>query len=121
VKNLPKNGGFTESCTALERTTNESYKTYSTHTSNKTYRSYFVVGFIGSGWLKLWAGRTASAAWFDDSWQYRKKINIASHTASENNVYVTTPTFDATDTTRFKSGCETLDSRKKMVKSFPTM
>ncbi len=38
-----------------------------------------------------------SAAWFNDSWQYRQAINISSHTALESNVYIgTTITISAT-------------------------
>ena len=34
--------------------------------------------------------RPASAAWFDELWAYRNAIPITSHTAAENNVYVST-------------------------------
>lgn len=53
----------------------------------------------------LTTANKAQAVWFNDNWPYRKQIQIISHTATENNVYVTVPTFDATDTTRFKSNC----------------
>jgi len=49
--------------------------------------------------------RSSVAAWFDDAWTYRKAINIPTHTATENNVYVTVPEFDATDTTKFQVDC----------------
>lgn len=45
------------------------------------------------------------AAWFDTDWSYRKAVNIPSHTTLETNVYVTVPTFDATDTTRYQADC----------------
>ena len=32
--------------------------------------------------------QTAEAAWFNDSWQYRQSINVASHTVGETNVYI---------------------------------
>src|SRR3990172_3678154 len=63
----------------------------------------------------------AAAAWFDDSWEYRKSINIASHTTAENNVYVTVPAFDATDTTRYQSDCGNLrftDAGGKLLQYF---
>lgn len=48
---------------------------------------------------------TSEAAWFDDAWLYRKAIELPSHSANEGNVYVTAPTFDATDATKFQSDC----------------
>ncbi len=45
------------------------------------------------------------AAWFDTDWSYRKPINIPSHTTLETNVYVTVPTFDATDATKYQADC----------------
>ncbi|MFA6250235.1 MAG: DUF2341 domain-containing protein [Candidatus Shapirobacteria bacterium] len=45
-----------------------------------------------------------SASWFNDGWQYRKSINISSHTSAESNVYVTITT-DTSDTSRFQTDC----------------
>jgi hypothetical protein len=36
---------------------------------------------------------------------YRKRINIPSHSTTEDAVYVSVPSFDATDTTKFQSDC----------------
>lgn len=58
--------------------------------------------------LTLFSLRKASstqAAWFDTDWSFRKAINIPSHTTLETNVYVTVPTFDATDTTKYQADC----------------
>src|SRR3989344_9527585 len=70
--------------------------------------------------LRLTATKTA-AGWFDDSWEYRKGVSIASHTSAENNVYVTIPAFDATDTTRYQSDCGNLrftDQNGKLLQYF---
>ena len=59
------------------------------------------------------------AAWMDDSWGYRKAISIPSHTSAENNVYVTVPTFDATDTSRFQADCGDLRFTKQNGELLP--
>lgn len=46
-----------------------------------------------------------SAGWIDPEWQYRSRILISSHSSNENNVYVTIPTFDATDINRYQTDC----------------
>ncbi|KKU82672.1 MAG: hypothetical protein UY11_C0041G0001, partial [Candidatus Amesbacteria bacterium GW2011_GWC2_47_8] len=48
--------------------------------------------------------RPASAAWFDELWAYRNAIPITSHTAAENNVYVST-TLDTSTAGQFQSDC----------------
>lgn len=53
------------------------------------------------------------AEWFDQNWFYRKAIEIPSHTASENNVYVIVPAFDATDTSKFQADCGDLRFTKQ--------
>ena len=45
-----------------------------------------------------------AAAWWDDSWAFRKSIAITAHTATENNVYIST-TIDTSDTTKFQTDC----------------
>ena len=75
---------------------------------------------IGALFLRLTAP-SVQAAWFDDSWEYRKAINIPSHTSLETNVYVTVPAFDATDTTRYQSDCGNLrftDSGGKLLQYY---
>ena len=75
---------------------------------------------MGVMFLRLTAP-SVQAAWFDDSWEYRKAINIPSHTSLETNVYVTVPTFDATDTTRYQSDCGNLrftDSGGKLLQYY---
>ncbi|MDO8429065.1 MAG: DUF2341 domain-containing protein, partial [Candidatus Daviesbacteria bacterium] len=60
--------------------------------TKKTLVSYLIASLIltGSGLLYLFNPFTkdVEAAWFDDSWTYRKVIEIATHTASENTVYI---------------------------------
>lgn len=63
--------------------------------------------------ITLFRPSGSEAAWWNADWLYRKAINIASHTASENNVYVTVPTFDATDTTRYQADCGDLRFTKE--------
>lgn len=62
---------------------------------------------------------STSASWYDDAWTYRKRINIPSHTGSENNVYVTVPSFDATDTSKFQSDCGNLRFTKENGQLLP--
>jgi len=63
--------------------------------------------------------RQTEAAWFDDSWGFRQAIAIPSHTAAENNVYVTVPAFDATDTTKFQADCGDLRFTKQNGELLP--
>jgi hypothetical protein len=46
----------------------------------------------------------AEAAWWNDSWAYRKSIQITNNTTAQTNVYVTV-SLDTSDTTRFKTTC----------------
>lgn len=46
----------------------------------------------------------STSAWFNDQWHYRQRIDISSHTSTENNVYIST-TIDTSDTTKFQSDC----------------
>lgn len=55
--------------------------------------------------ISLLFNTQVEAAWMDTNWSFRKVISIPSHTATENNVYVTVPAFDATDTSRFQPDC----------------
>ena len=55
----------------------------------------------------------------DDSWGYRKAVAIPTHTSAENNVYVTVPTFDATDTTKFQADCGDLRFTKQNGEVLP--
>lgn len=55
----------------------------------------------------------SSAAWYDGSWAYRKRVNIPSHTSLESNVYVSVPSFDATDATKFQTDCGDLRFTKE--------
>ncbi|MDO8429063.1 MAG: DUF2341 domain-containing protein [Candidatus Daviesbacteria bacterium] len=70
--------------------------------TKKTLVSYLIASLIltGSGLLYLFNPFTkdVEAAWFDDSWTYRKAIEIATHTASENTVYINLTGVDDIDT-----------------------
>ncbi|MDP2651906.1 MAG: DUF2341 domain-containing protein, partial [bacterium] len=48
--------------------------------------------------------QTAEAAWWNDSWAYRKSIAITNNTSDETNIYIAL-TLDTSDTTRFKTNC----------------
>jgi len=63
--------------------------------------------------------KTSEAAWFDDSWSFRKAISIPSHSIDESNVYVTAPTFDATDATKFQSDCGDIRFTNQKGESLP--
>mgnify|MGYP001617332601 CR=1 FL=1 len=52
----------------------------------------------------VWRPSSAEAAWFDDSYAYRNAIPISSHTASENNVYITA-TIDTSTSGQFQGDC----------------
>jgi hypothetical protein len=69
--------------------------------------------------ITLKFARPTVAAWWDETWMYRKAINIPSHSTSENNVYVTVPEFDATDTSRFQPDCGDLRFTKENGELLP--
>ncbi len=46
----------------------------------------------------------ASAAWWNDSWLYRKAITVTNNTTAQTNVYIAL-TLDTSDTTRFQATC----------------
>ncbi len=77
-----------------------------------------VVGLF-TAYNSLFHRRAAFAAWFDDNWAYRKAISIPSHTTAEANVYVTVPSFDATDTSRFQADCGDLRFTKQNGETLP--
>jgi len=84
----------------------------------KVAAGFLAVALVGIIVARLLAP-TASAAWWDESWQYRKAIAIPSHTTAENNVYVTVPAFDATDTTKFQADCGDLRFTKQNGELLP--
>ena len=55
----------------------------------------------------------------DDAWGFRKAIGIPSHTTLETNVYITVPTFDATDTSKFQADCGDLRFTKQNGEQLP--
>ncbi len=55
----------------------------------------------------------SQAAWFDANWAYRKRVNIPSHSSLESSVYVSVPSFDATDSTKFQADCGDLRFTKE--------
>jgi len=46
----------------------------------------------------------ASAAWWNDSWLYRKAITVTNNTTAQTNVYIAL-TLDTSDTTKFQATC----------------
>ncbi|MEI7750050.1 MAG: LamG-like jellyroll fold domain-containing protein [Candidatus Moraniibacteriota bacterium] len=46
----------------------------------------------------------ASAAWWNDSWLYRKSITVTNNTTAQTNVYIAF-TLDTSDTTKFQNDC----------------
>jgi len=58
-------------------------------------------------------------AWYNDAWSYRKAVSIPSHTTLETNVYVTVPTFDATDTSKFQVDCGDVRFTKQNGEQLP--
>ncbi|MDP3940909.1 MAG: DUF2341 domain-containing protein [bacterium] len=52
--------------------------------------------------------KIGEAAWFDDTWLYRKAIEITAHTSAEQNVYINltgAAAIDTSDTAKFQSDC----------------
>src|SRR5665647_2440001 len=53
----------------------------------------------------IWLGsKKTEAAWWNDSWAYRKSIAITNNTTEETNVYVSV-TLDTSDTAKFQADC----------------
>lgn len=50
---------------------------------------FLVVAGMGTLLWSKFGTKPVSAAWYDDSWIYRRVIPIATHTAAESNVYIT--------------------------------
>ena len=64
----------------------------------------------------------ASAAWFNDSWAFRKSIAITAHTAAETNVYINLTganDIDTSDTTKFQADCGDLRFTKQNGELLP--
>lgn len=59
-----------------------------------------LVGILLTNWLAV----PAYAAWFDDSFAYRNAVPISSHTAAENNVYISA-TIDTSASGQFQADC----------------
>lgn len=60
-----------------------------------------LITFIG---FFVWRPSPAAAGWFDDNFAYRNAIAISSHTASENNVYISA-TIDTSASGQFQGDC----------------
>ena len=50
----------------------------------------------------------AEAAWWNDNWQYRRRVLVTNNTSAESNVYIAfsgSSTIDTSDTTKFQTDC----------------
>src|SRR3990167_8745383 len=57
----------------------------------------------------LWKPKTPEAAWYHESWTYRKKMPVSTHTAAETNVYLgITVDTDALTTDKLQADCDDL-------------
>ncbi|MDD5397232.1 MAG: DUF2341 domain-containing protein [Candidatus Moranbacteria bacterium] len=65
--------------------------------------SLLVLTLVAGGFF-YWHSNKAAAAWWNDSWQYRKSIQITNNTTVQTNVFVAL-TLDTSDTTKFKTNC----------------
>lgn len=63
-----------------------------------------LVVFIAIPLSLLFQSKPTEAAWWNDSWQYRKSIPITNNTTAENNVYASL-SIDTSDTTKFQTDC----------------
>ncbi len=60
----------------------------------------------------------AEAAWWDNSWRYRKPIQVTNNTTQQTNVYITL-TLDTSDTTKFQDDCGDLRFTKQNGQVLP--
>jgi len=60
----------------------------------------------------MFFGKEAEAAWFNESWYYRKAIPITAHTSQESNVYISV-TVNTSDTNKFQADCGDLRFTKQ--------
>ncbi len=72
-------------------------------------RTYIALGLIAVmlpiAFLTLYHPGESEAAWWNESWQYRKRIPITAHAAEETNVYISITNYNASDTTRYQADC----------------
>ena len=55
--------------------------------------------------ISIWYGsKKTQAAWWNDSWMYRKSIAVTNNTTAQSNVYISL-TLDTSDTTKFQADC----------------
>ena len=52
----------------------------------------------------LRSGKKAEAAWWDETWLYRKVVQVNNNTSTQNNVYIAL-TINTSDTSKFQSDC----------------
>jgi len=73
---------------------------------NKLISSVILVALVATGYFIFFNKniQTASAGWWNDSWHYRKSIQITNNASAETNVYAST-TIDTSDTTKFQTDC----------------
>src|SRR5829696_4550544 len=88
-------------------------------------RMIFNIGIISLGaiGIPLFFGvlkniQSAQAAWWNDDWQYRRSVEISSHTSEENNVYITV-SIDTSDTNKFQGDCGDLRFTKQNGELMP--
>ena len=55
--------------------------------------------------MLFFGGKDALAAWFDESWAFRRRIPVTNNTTAETNVYITIANVDTSDTSRFQADC----------------
>jgi hypothetical protein len=76
--------------------------------NNKKILSSIVVGIVVisliGGYFAFFKAQAVEAAWFDESWYYRKSIAATNNTTAESNVYISV-TIDTSDTTKFQADC----------------
>jgi len=60
----------------------------------------------------LRSGKRAEAAWWDETWLYRKAIQVTNNTSTQSNVYISL-TINTSDTSKFQSDCGDLRFTKQ--------
>src|SRR5687767_8858384 len=80
-----------------------------------------VIAVVGTGiYLVFFQPESAQAAWYDDSWSYRQRIPIDTHTAAETNVYNEMSVDTATLTTdKLQADCDDLRFTKENGEILP--
>jgi hypothetical protein len=63
-------------------------------------------------WRRVSQPQQTEAAWWNDAWHYRQRVDVTNNTSEEANVYIAL-TLDTSDTTKFQANCGDLRFTKQ--------